>query len=136
MNGICDIFMFDILLGEGDRTLRNIEIIEGESGVRLAPIYDTSSIFQDHILLGVDNEDFMQQDILKLNKFLDTSDSYYSNRFYSFLNTLETINISSILNEVTAEGISISPELQNEITSNFRHRCQTLKENKRVSSTK
>ena len=136
MNGICDIFLFDILLGESDRTLKNIEIIEGKYDVRLAPIYDTSSIFQDKVLLGVDKEDFLQQDILTLNKFLDVSDSYYLNRFYSFLDSLETVNISSILTEIAEIGVPISLELQNEITSNFQHRFQTLKECKRVSITK
>ncbi len=136
MNGICDIFMFDMLLGEGDRTLGNIEIIEGEAGVRLAPIHDTSSIYNDHVLLGVDNEDYIHSDIEKLNKFLNTSDSYYSNRFYSFLNTLETIDISSILNEVIDTGVPIDTKLQEEIASNFHHRCQVLKECKRVSNTK
>ena len=136
MNGICDIFMFDMLLGEGDRTLRNIEIIEGETDVRLAPIHDTSSIYNDHVLLGVDNEDFMHNDIEKLNKFLNSSDSYYSNRFCSFLNTLETVDISSILNEVIDMGVPVDSELQEEIISNFHDRCQVLKECKRVSNTK
>ena len=136
MNGICDIFMFDMLLGEGDRTLRNIEIIEGETDVRLAPIHDTSSIYNDHVLLGVDNDDFMHNDIEKLNKFLNSSDSYYSNRFCSFLNTLETIDISSILNEVIDMGVPVDSELQEEIISNFHDRCQVLKECKRVSNTK
>ena len=136
MNGICDIFMFDMLLGEGDRTLRNIEIIEGETDVRLAPIHDTSSIYNDHVLLGVDNDDFMHNDIEKLNKFLNSSDSYYSNRFCSFLNTLETVDISSILNEVIDMGVPVDSELQEEIISNFHDRCQVLKECKRVSNTK
>lgn len=136
MNGICDIFMFDMLLGEGDRTLRNIEIIEGETDVRLAPIHDTSSIYNDHVLLGVDNDDFMHNDIEKLNKFLNSSDSYYSNRFCSFLNTLETVDIPSILNEVIDMGVPVDSELQEEIISNFHDRCQVLKECKRVSNTK
>ena len=38
MDGITNIFMFDLLIGESDRTLRNIEIIESDNNVVLAPL--------------------------------------------------------------------------------------------------
>ena len=62
MDGITNIFMFDLLVGESDRTLRNIEIIESYNTVTLAPLYDTSSILADKsTALGVDEDDYLKK---------------------------------------------------------------------------
>ena len=98
MDGITNIFMFDLLVGESDRTLRNIEIIESYNTVTLTPLYDTSSILADKsTALGVDEDDYLKSDLDKLDKFIENSDTAYKEKFYSYLNTLDSIGIEKII---------------------------------------
>ena len=136
MNGITNIFMFDLLLKESDRTLKNIEIIENDNEVRLAPLYDTSSIFSDtNTKLGIDEDDYLQNDIEKLNKFLEYSDNSLKEKFYSYLETLDSIGIEKIIEETEKEyNIMISNDLKDELITNFNERISMFKEyEKRVS---
>lgn len=136
MNGITNIFMFDLLLKESDRTLKNIEIIENDNEVRLAPLYDTSSIFSDtNTKLGIDEDDYLQNDIEKLNKFLEYSDNSLKEKFYSYLETLDSIGIEKIIEETEKEyNIMISNDLKDELITNFNERISMFKEyKKRVS---
>lgn len=105
MDGITNIFMFDLLVGESDRTLRNIEIIESYNTVTLTPLYDTSSILADKsTALGVDEDDYLKSDLDKLDKFIENSDTSYKEKFYSYLNTLDSIGIEKIIEETEREN--------------------------------
>ena len=136
MDGITNIFMFDLLVGESDRTLRNIEIIESYNTVTLAPLYDTSSIFSDtNTKLGIDEEDYLKNDIDKLNKFLEYSDNSSKEKFYSYLETLDSIGIEKIIKETEKENnLIISNDLKDELIAKFNERISIFKDNgKRVS---
>ena len=139
MDGITNIFMFDLLVGESDRTLRNIEIIESYNTVTLAPLYDTSSILADKsTALGVDEDDYLKCDLDKLNKFIENSDTAYKEKFYSYLNTLDSIGIEKIIEETERENdFIIDNNLKNEIITKFNSRINMFKEHeKRVSISK
>ncbi len=139
MNGITNIFMFDLLVGESDRTLRNIEIIESYNTVTLAPLYDTSSILADKsTALGVDEDDYLKCDLDKLDKFIENSDTSYKEKFYSYLNTLDSIGIEKIIEETERENdFIIDNNLKNEIIAKFNSRINMFKEHeKRVSFSK
>ena len=139
MDGITNIFMFDLLIGESDRTLRNIEIIESDNNVVLAPLYDTSSILTDkNTALGVDEDDYLKSDIEKLDKFLENSDSSYKEKFYSYLNTLDSIGIEKIIEETEIENnFIINDSLKDEIITKFNKRINMFKEyEKRTSISK
>lgn len=139
MDGITNIFMFDLLVGESDRTLRNIEIIESYNTVTLAPLYDTSSILADKsTALGVDEEDYLKSDLDKLDKFIENSDTAYKEKFYSYLNTLDSIGIEKIIEETERENdFIIDNNLKNEIITKFNSRINMFKEHeKRVSISK
>ena len=136
MEGITNIFMFDLLLRESDRTLKNIEIIENDTDIKLAPLYDTSSIFSDtNTKLGIDEEDYLKNDIDKLNKFLEYSDNSSKERFYSYLETLDSIGIEKIIEETEKENnLIISNDLKDELIAKFNERISMFKDNgKRVS---
>lgn len=136
MDGITNIFMFDLLLRESDRTLKNIEIIENGTDIKLAPLYDTSSIFSDtNTKLGIDEEDYLKNDIDKLNKFLEYSDNSSKERFYSYLETLDSIGIEKIIEETEKENnLIISNDLKDELIAKFNERISMFKDNgKRVS---
>ena len=136
MDGITNIFMFDLLVGESDRTLRNIEIIESYNTVTLAPLYDTSSILADKsTALGVDENDYLKSDLDKLDKFIENSDTAYKEKFYSYLNTLDSIGIEKIIEETERENdLIIDNNLKNEIITKFNSRINMFKEyEKRVS---
>ena len=136
MDGITNIFMFDLLVGESDRTLRNIEIIESYNTVTLAPLYDTSSILADKsTALGVDENDYLKSDLDKLDKFIENSDTAYKEKFYSYLNTLDSIGIEKIIEETERENdFIIDNNLKNEIITKFNSRINMFKEyEKRVS---
>lgn len=139
MDGITNIFMFDLLIGESDRTLRNIEIIESDNNIVLAPLYDTSSILTDkNTALGVDENDYLKSDIEKLDKFLENSDSSYKEKFYSYLNTLDSIGIEKIIEETEIENdFIINDSLKDEIITKFNKRINMFKEyEKRTSISK
>lgn len=139
MDGITNIFMFDLLVGESDRTLRNIEIIESYNTVTLAPLYDTSSILADKsTALGVDENDYLKSDLDKLDKFIENSDTAYKEKFYSYLNTLDSIGIEKIIEETERENdFIIDNNLKNEIITKFNSRINMFKEHeKRVSISK
>lgn len=139
MDGITNIFMFDLLIGESDRTLRNIEIIESDNNIVLAPLYDTSSILTDkNTALGVDENDYLKSDIEKLDKFLENSDSSYKEKFYSYLNTLDSIGIEKIIEETEIENdFIINNSLKDEIITKFNKRINMFKEyEKRTSISK
>ena len=139
MHGITNIFMFDLLVGESDRTLRNIEIIESYNTVTLAPLYDTSSILADKsTALGVDEDDYLKNDLDKLDKFIENSDTSYKEKFYSYLNTLDSIGIEKIIEEAERENdFIIDNNLKNEIITKFNSRINMFKEHeKRVSISK
>ena len=139
MDGITNIFMFDLLVGESDRTLRNIEIIESYNTVTLAPLYDTSSILADKsTALGVDEDDYLKCDLDKLDKFIENSDTAYKEKFYSYLNTLDSIGIEKIIEETERENdFIIDNNLKNEIITKFNSRINMFKEHeKRVSISK
>ena len=136
MEGITNIFMFDLLLKESDRTLKNIEIIENGTDIKLAPLYDTSSIFSDtNTKLGIDEEDYLKNDIDKLNKFLEYSDNSSKEKFYSYLETLDSIGIEKIIEETEKENnIIISNDLKDELITKFNKRISIFKDNsKRIS---
>lgn len=136
MDGITNIFMFDLLLRESDRTLKNIEIIENGTDIKLAPLYDTSSIFSDtNTKLGIDEEDYLKNDIDKLNKFLEYSDNSSKEKFYSYLETLDSIGIEKIIKETEKENnLIISNDLKDELIAKFNERISIFKDNgKRVS---
>ena len=136
IEGITNIFMFDLLLRESDRTLKNIEIIENDTDIKLAPLYDTSSIFSDtNTKLGIDEEDYLKNDIDKLNKFLEYSDNSSKDRFYSYLETLDSIGIEKIIEETEKENnLIISNDLKDELIAKFNERISMFKDNgKRVS---
>ena len=136
MEGITNIFMFDLLLKESDRTLKNIEIIENGTEIKLAPLYDTSSIFSDtNTKLGIDEEDYLKNDIDKLNKFLEYSDNSSKEKFYSYLETLDSIGIEKIIEETEKENnLIISNDLKGELIAKFNERISIFKDNgKRVS---
>ena len=136
IEGITNIFMFDLLLRESDRTLKNIEIIENDTDIKLAPLYDTSSIFSDtNTKLGIDEEDYLKNDIDKLNKFLEYSDNSSKERFYSYLETLDSIGIEKIIEETEKENnLIISNDLKDELIAKFNERISMFKDNgKRVS---
>ena len=136
MDGITNIFMFDLLIGESDRTLRNIEIIESDNNVVLAPLYDTSSILTDkNTALGVDENDYLKSDIEKLDKFLENSDSSYKEKFYSYLNTLDSIGIEKIIEETEIENdFIINNSLKDEIITKFNKRINMFKEYEKITS--
>ena len=139
MDGITNIFMFDLLVGESDRTLRNIEIIESYNTVTLAHLYDTSSILADKsTALGVDEDDYLKSDLDKLDKFIENSDTAYKEKFYSYLNTLDSIGIEKIIEETERENdFIIDNNLKNEIITKFNSRINMFKEHeKRVSISK
>ena len=139
MDGITNIFMFDLLVGESDRTLRNIEIKESYNTVTLAPLYDTSSILADKsTALGVDEDDYLKSDLDKLDKFIENSDTAYKEKFYSYLNTLDSIGIEKIIEETERENdFIIDNNLKNEIITKFNSRINMFKEHeKRVSISK
>ena len=139
MDDITNIFMFDLLIGESDRTLRNIEIIESDNNIVLAPLYDTSSILTDkNTALGVDENDYLKSDIEKLDKFLENSDSSYKEKFYSYLNTLDSIGIEKIIEETEIENdFIINNSLKDEIITKFNKRINMFKEyEKRTSISK
>ena len=139
MDGITNIFMFDLLVGESDRTLRNIEIIESYNTVTLTPLYDTSSILADKsTALGVDENDYLKSDLDKLDKFIENSDTAYKEKFYSYLNTLDSIGIEKIIEETERENdFIIDNNLKNEIITKFNSRINMFKEHeKRVSISK
>ena len=139
MDGITNIFMFDLLVGESDRTLRNIEIIESYNTITLAPLYDTSSILADKsTALGVDEDDYLKSDLDKIDKFIENSDTSYKEKFYSYLNTLDSIGIEKIIEETERENdFIIDNNLKNEIITKFNSRINMFKEHeKRVSISK
>ena len=133
MVGITNIFMFDLLVGESDRTLRNIEIIESYNTVTLAPLYDTSSILADKsTALGVDEDDYLKNDLDKLDKFIENSDTTYKEKFYSYLYTLDSIGIEKIIEETERENdFIIDNNLKNEIIAKFNSRINMFKEHEK-----
>ena len=136
MDGITNIFMFDLLIEESDRTLRNIEIIESDNMVTLAPLYDTSSILSDKkTALGVNEDDYLKSDIEKLDKFLEISDSSYKEKFYNYIDTLDSIGIEKIIEETEKENdIVIDNSLKDEIITKFNERINMFKNYKKRDS--
>lgn len=133
VDGIVNIFIFDILIGESDRTLRNIEIIDKGFKKTLAPLYDTSSILSSkNTALGVDLEDYLKDDIDKLDKFLEISDTTYKERFYNWLDILNSIGIENIIDSVEKEhSIVIDENLKEEIIIKFNNRMELFKKYKK-----
>ena len=133
MTGITNIFMFDLLIGESDRTLRNIEIIENNDSVTLAPLYDTSSILSDkNTQMGVDEDDYLKSDVEKLAKFLEKSDTSYKEKFFHYLNTINSIGIEKIMDETEIENdFIIEDNLKTEISAKFNERINMFNENEK-----
>ena len=71
----------------------------------------------------------------KLDKFIESSDSSYKEKFYNYLDTLESIGIEKIIEETEKENdIVIDNNLKDEIITKFNKRIGIFKEHKKRAS--
>lgn len=127
MNQLVDIFMFDSLIGNYDRHVSNLGIIENKNGVNFAPLFDNEKILSDSILngvysLGVDRDDYYLK-ILKENfliKFFRVSIPEYIEYYKSKLWIISDENIDKVLKRVEDRTNSmINENLKQKIRDKF-----------------
>lgn len=129
MNSLVDIFCFDMLTGQSDRHLGNIELLENENSIRLAPCYDNSSIYGgNRSLLGVDFNDFgTSSEEEKLTKFLTISSQEFVDRFFTMQKKLKDVGMDAILTSVTEEyGIPIYPDIKNDLIHGYQRQMNLI----------
>lgn len=129
MNSIVDIFCFDMLTGQSDRHLGNIELLENNGRIRVAPCYDNSSIYGgNRSLLGIDFDDFgTSSEAEKLAKFLTISSQEFVDRFFTMHQKLEQVGIDAILNSVADDySIPIYPEIRNDLVHGYQQQMQVI----------
>lgn len=141
MNSIVDIFCFDMLTGQSDRHLGNIELLENNGRIRVAPCYDNSSIYGGNSsLLGVDFDDFgTSSEEEKLTKFLTISSQEFVDKFFTMQQKLKQVGINAILDSVVDEySIPIYSDIRNDLVDGYQQQMQVIEacKNKVVPSHK
>ena len=124
------IFCFDLLVSNNDRVNVNWGVIRNESGMRLAPMFDNSLIFNffPAVGLGVDSERAYNNKKI-LSNFLSVSDSYFTDIFYEMFDTLTPDKLDSIFKDVEKDrNITIDENYRVETVNNFNNYRNGLQE--------
>ena len=140
MDDIVNMYLFDILVGNGDRNIGNYGIIETKDEVKLSPIYDNEnmlshiSLFNGEYCVGVDDEenifsdDYTGSDNKFLIKFLKQSSSEYADLLKNKLWIISQDNIDKVLKRVEDRiNCKISENIKNDIKAEFNINYENIK---------
>lgn len=128
MDELVNIFLFDVVIGNGDRHNENLGIIADKDGIRFAPLFDHEyMLFGDSInygfyQLGVHDDDITN----KLYVFLLESDSSYLERLKSMMNKINDDVLAQIIKEIKDEGVNIPDDYINELFEKFNDNRQMI----------
>ena len=131
LNDIIKMFCLDLLLNKNDRHDLNWGIIQSDNHIRLAPIYDTESVENDRcILISTDSKTNISTSEI-LQEFLNTSDSYWKDIFYTMFDMLTVSRYEEILKnvEISKEIKFKDKEMLIEAYKNHRSELETIIEN-------
>jgi hypothetical protein len=133
---ITKMFLFDVLIGNGDRHSQNYGVLETDKTVRLAPIYDNEEmlgsdyLFENIYSFGVNRQDYYASSLGTYHifeKFLDSNDDYTF-----FINKRKEIinrdNVEKILTNVEKrlDGNRIPSRLRKNIEERFDFNYKTI----------
>ena len=133
---ITKMFLFDMLIGNGDRHSQNYGVLEKDNRVSLAPIFDNEEmlgsdfLFENIYSFGVNRQDYygnLYADYGIFEKFLSTTDNYDS-----FLDKKKEIinkeNVEKILRKVEAKlnYNKIPTRLREKIAERFNFNYRTI----------
>lgn len=135
MNNYVNIFLFDIIIGNGDRHTDNIMLIKNGDDIRTAPIFDneyvTRSIGKNTYRLAASKEDLPKykedpgKDILY--EFLRISDSIYIDRLEYFKEAIKDENILLFLNNIEKRiNTNIPSQIKNELRNKFKENIKII----------
>ena len=132
MEEIVNMFIFDVLVAQGDRHLNNYGILENETEIKIAPLFDNTYILSDLVInhgwfsLGVDKDqniyadDFDDSKDKILVKFLKESSSEYMDLLESKLWIISEENIDKVLKRVEDKiNEKIDDKIKNDIKVDF-----------------
>ena len=94
MQELINIFMFDIVIGNSDRHVDNLGILENEYGIHFTPAFDNdlmlfdNAVYGDYYSIGVDTMD-KQYDGHIISKFIETYGEEYR---YILLDKIEIVS--------------------------------------------
>lgn len=133
---ITKMFLFDVLIGNGDRHSQNYGILQSVDIVSLAPIYDNEEmlgsdfLYENIYAFGVNRQDYYASSLGTyhiLEKFLDTNPDYdfFINRKKEIINRE---NIEKILTKVEKRlnGYKIPSGLRENIQERFYFNYKTI----------
>ncbi len=117
INKLTDLFLFDALIGNGDRHFLNICFIRDKETncLRLSSIFDNESIGENLAInkgvycIGIDKNS-ITNDINYLYDFLSRSNEVYTRYFKSKIGIISFKNLDNIFERLECRGITV-PEL-------------------------
>ena len=133
---ITKMFLFDVLIGNGDRHSQNYGVLESNKTVNIAPLFDNEEmlgsdfLFENIYAFGVNRQDYYASGLDTyhiLEKFLDSSDDYDE-----FMNVKKEIinrkNIEKVLTNVEKRlsGYKIQSKLRKKIEEKFDFNYKTI----------
>lgn len=129
MDEIIDVYIFDVLIGNVDRNISNLAIVENKGGIHIGPLFDNENMLDDlsiekgQYTLGIDEyfEILYDCEYNHLEKFLNMSSGIYLERLKDKLYLVDLGNILNILNRIEFRiGDKIHPMIRKKIISNFK----------------
>lgn len=121
MDELTNIFLFDILIGNGDRHSENLGLIIDGNSVKFAPLFDHEySLFVNSINKGIYHMSVSKNDQENsVVKFLKDSDSLYTERLQAMLPVISTESLEEIFLELESEGVTIPLDIKMSIFDRF-----------------
>ena len=130
MNQIVDLFIFDIMTNNGDRTECNFEIMESNDYIGLAPIYDNEHILcgKNYSALNVER-DTNNIPVKELEKFVEYSDSTYIDKINSRMWVIEEDNLEKVFKRIEDKiNFPIHEEVKSRYITEFKIIKQEIEE--------
>jgi len=131
MDEIVNIFLFDVLIGNGDRHDENYGLIINGNSAKVAPLFDHDwSLFDRSINYGEYHLTVSDDDeINSVYKFLRESDSSYTARLQAMLPVISNESLLEILLELKSEGVNIPDNIQKTILEKFAYNRKMIEMN-------
>lgn len=112
MDQLINMFLYDVLIGNGDRHLGNISVIYNKTldSIRLAPLFDNEMIGERMAIyyglydLKIDRED---NEVNGLYEFLSSSDNMYVKLVEDKLKIISNGNLDNIFIRLSNKGIKV-----------------------------
>ena len=128
MDELVNIFLFDVLIGNGDRHNQNYGLIIEKDKVKFAPLFDHDWILYDDAIyegeyhLSVSQEDKENS----VYKFLNESDSSYTARLQAMLPVISDESLEEIFHELKTEGVEIPENIKTTILKKFAYNREMI----------